>query len=415
MARFQRVSDWLAPIVYLSGNWISRTGVFLVTAAVVFGILLLPASMGHQNGNPYFGILAFLILPAVFLAGLVLIPLGIAIQRRRGQSPAKALPLTSANPEWMKLVRFLAVATVLNIAIASYAAFGAVSYMESNSFCGKACHVVMAPEHTALAFGPHAQVECVACHVGPGAAGFIKAKMGGIRQLALLVTNTYSRPIPGAADRMMPVKERCEMCHSLIRQTGDKLVIFSRFNDDAQNTPATTVLAVHVGKIHSTHVNDLDCLECHNRPAHTFESPEDGVDQAMARGTISRELPFARKQGVAILQKPYASREDAAAQIPAAFSGYYRQSYPDVFSKQGAEIARAGGELAAIYARNIYPNLKLGWNTHASNLGHTEAPGCFRCHDGGKVTQDCAACHNLVAVGDADPQVLKDLGMAPAP
>ncbi|MGH9593588.1 MAG: NapC/NirT family cytochrome c, partial [Bryobacteraceae bacterium] len=380
---------------------------------------LLPASLGHPNGNPYFGILAFLILPAVFLGGLLLIPIGIAIKRRRGPPESRdkigPLVLTSANPEWMKLVRFLAVTTVMNIAIAGYAAFGAVSYMDSNSFCGRACHFVMAPEYTALAAGSHAQVECVACHIGPGAAGFIKAKMGGIRQLAMLATNTYSRPIPGAADSMMPAKVRCERCHSLIRQTGDKLVIFSRFNDDEQNTPATTVLAVHVGKIHSTHVDNLDCLECHNRPAHRFESPEAGVDAALARAAISRALPFARKQGVAILQKPYASREVAAAQIPAAFADYYRQTYPDVSSKNSAEIAGAGTELAAIYARNVYPDLKLGWNAHPSNLGHTEAPGCFRCHDGGAITQDCGTCHNLLAVGEADPQILKDLGMAGTP
>jgi hypothetical protein len=415
MGRFQRLSDWLAPIVYLSGNWISRTGVFLVTAAVVFGILLLPASLGHPSGNPYFGILAFLILPAVFLGGLLLIPIGIAMKRRHGPSDTGPLHLTSANPEWMKLVRFLAVATVMNIAIAGYAAFGAVSYMDSNSFCGKACHVVMAPEHTALAAGSHAQVECVACHVGPGAAGFIKAKMGGIRQLAMLATNTYSRPIPGAADRMIPAKKRCQQCHSLVRQTDDKLVVLSRFNDDEQNTPATTVLAVHVSKIHSTHVDNLDCLECHNRPAHRFQSAEDGVDAAIAQGAIARELPFARKQGVAILQKPYATREIAAAQIPAAFADYYRQAYPDVASKNSAEIARAGAGLAAIYARNVYPDLKLGWNSHPSNLGHTEAPGCFRCHEGGAITQDCSACHNLLAVGEAAPQILKDLGMAGPP
>jgi len=209
MARFQRFSGWLSPIVYLSGNWISRTGVFLVTAAVIFGVLLLPASLGHPNGNPYFGILAFLLLPAFFLAGLALIPIGIAIQRRRGRPAHAVLPLTSANPEWMKLVRFLGVATVLNIAIAGYAAYGAVSYMDSNSFCGRACHVVMAPEHTALSFGPHAQVECVACHIGPGASGFVKAKWGGLRQLMMLATNTYSRPIPGATDRMIPARDRC--------------------------------------------------------------------------------------------------------------------------------------------------------------------------------------------------------------
>jgi len=48
-------------------------------------------------------------------------------------------------------------------------------------------------------------------------------------------------------------------------------------------------------------------------------------------------------------------------------------------------------------------------------------PGCFRCHDGAhttktgdSITQDCNACHNLLAVEDPNPKVLADLGMAPA-
>jgi hypothetical protein len=45
-------------------------------------------------------------------------------------------------------------------------------------------------------------------------------------------------------------------------------------------------------------------------------------------------------------------------------------------------------------------------------------PGCFRCHDGshtatnGKTTpQDCSICHNLLAVDEAKPKVLSDLGI----
>jgi hypothetical protein len=47
-----------------------------------------------------------------------------------------------------------------------------------------------------------------------------------------------------------------------------------------------------------------------------------------------------------------------------------------------------------------------------------EYPGCFRCHDGdhnakdGKsITQDCAVCHNLLAVDEAKPKALTDLGI----
>jgi hypothetical protein len=55
----------------------------------------------------------------------------------------------------------------------------------------------------------------------------------------------------------------------------------------------------------------------------------------------------------------------------------------------------------------------------SNDLGHTDFPGCFRCHDGshtgenGKaITQDCNACHEPLAMGEASPEILKTLGIA---
>ena len=48
------------------------------------------------------------------------------------------------------------------------------------------------------------------------------------------------------------------------------------------------------------------------------------------------------------------------------------------------------------YSQNVFNDLKVTWGTYANNLGHTDFPGCFRCHDdshvaSGKKTigQDC--------------------------
>jgi len=49
-------------------------------------------------------------------------------------------------------------------------------------------------------------------------------------------------------------------------------------------------------------------------------------------------------------------------------------------------------------------------------------PGCFRCHDdqhansdgSRKIPQDCSTCHNLLAMDEANPKILADLGLAPA-
>jgi hypothetical protein len=87
-----RFRDWLSPVVYLSNNWISLVGVVLVTSSAVFWLFLLPASLGYESINPYMGILGFLIVPAVFIGGLLIIPLGIWLrfrqERKRGSYPS---------------------------------------------------------------------------------------------------------------------------------------------------------------------------------------------------------------------------------------------------------------------------------------------------------------------------------------
>ena len=69
--------------------------------------------------------------------------------------------------------------------------------METETFCGQSCHV-MAPEFRAHQVSPHSKVACVDCHVGPGAGGWLHAKMNGTRQLIEAVLNSYPRPIPSA-------------------------------------------------------------------------------------------------------------------------------------------------------------------------------------------------------------------------
>lgn len=395
-------ADWLSPIVYLSSNWISRVGVFLVTTAVVSGILLVPVAMAQGAANAYLGLLAFVVLPILMFAGLALIPLGIAWQRARLRR-AGAVPTPSTSHDWVSLFRFVAVATVLNVIIGGYGAYSSVHYMETNAFCGTTCHTIMQPQYTNLAVGNHASIDCVACHVGPGASGFVQAKLGGMRQLVSMATGSYAKPIPGAAEKMSPVAERCESCHSAFRDSADKLRVLRSYYDDEANTPAVTVLMMHTRKIHAAHAV-TDCLECHNRPAHTFATAEAAADEALARGAISPMLPFAKKQAVAILSAAYANREDAARRIPEAWAAYYQQSHPGVWTDRRAEVTGSGDAVAAIYANNVFPDMKVGFGTYTSLLGHTANPGCFRCHDGSEAapTQDCSACHELVA----DPSVL---------
>ena|ERR1035441_5549543 len=168
-------------------------------------------------------------------------------------------------------------------------------------------------------------------------------------------------------------------------------------------------------------IREMDCMDCHNRPSHTYELPDRAVERAMAAGLISPALPFAKKKAVEILKVAYPSRDEAAGRIPEAFAAYYRQSYPAVWSQRQAQVTSSGNQVLAIYDRNIFPDMNVTWGKYPNNIGHTDFPGCWRCHDsnhtaktGAVITQDCNACHNMLADDEANPKVLTDLGITEA-
>jgi hypothetical protein len=83
-----------------------------------------------------------------------------------------------------------------------------------------------------------------------------------------------------------------------------------------------------------------------------------------------------------------------------------------------ALVEQAAGAVTKIYLRNIFTDMKVNWGVHPNNLGHNDFPGCFRCHDGSRtsadgrtISNDCSACHNLLAVQEENPKILSDLGI----
>ena len=466
----------LSPFIYLSNNWLSLIGVVVVTTATVFWLFLLPTTLRGETENPYFGILAFLTIPAFFFAGLALIPAGIWWKHKRegrtGIYPAHFPPLTWRNHELRRLAYFVGATTLVNMAIASQLSYGAINYMDSVTFCGQTCHTVMQPEFTAYQNSPHSRVECVKCHIGPGAGWFVRSKLSGLGQVVAVTFNTYPTPIPTPVHNLRPARETCETCHWPQKYGEDRMRVISKFADDEANSQTKTVLLMKIGGgnhgigIHGTHlgagvriryqpsdearqnipwveysgpgrttvyaapgakpasaqpVREMDCMDCHNRPSHAYELPERAVDTAMRTGMVSAKLPFAKKKAVEILKVNYASREEAAQRIPAAFEAYYRGSYPDIWAGRQAEVTSSAKQVVAIWERNIFPAMKVTWGAYPINIGHTDFPGCFRCHDGdhaakdGKsITQDCNACHNLLAMDEPAPKILTDLGLATA-
>jgi hypothetical protein len=457
----------------LTQHWLSLLGVALIATALVSWLFVLPQQIRGHADNPYVGIVVFLVLPAVFFTGLLLIPVGVYLSKRqiRGKLAEETFDRKTAL---RRIAWFFGVTTLLNILIGTQVTYRAVKHMETPQFCGATCHT-MNPELAAYENSPHSRVECVECHVAPGAAGWLSSKTSGIRQLVETVLKTSPRPIPSAieSNRLVPARETCEECHWPQKFGGARLRVFSKYAEDETNTRTETVLMMMVGGnkisgIHVAHLGpgvhirfaasdplrqtipwieyrntdtgearafvgtdpspdsgkapakfEMQCVDCHNRPTHTFDLPERAMDKALALGEVSATLPFIKKKGVELLKANYASSADAGAYLPVALVSYYQKTYPDLYSRRSQEINQASQAILAIYQRNVFPELKVSWGTYPNNLGHTDFPGCFRCHDGahtsadGKtITQDCTACHEALAMDEASPEILKTLGIA---
>jgi hypothetical protein len=105
----------------------------------------------------------------------------------------------------------------------------------------------MGPELKAYAMGPHREVSCAECHVEPGIAGWVKAKINGTKQLFQVITGTFPKPIPAPDHGQLPsTKFSCEKCHSktsLIEQGGPiRIVIQNRYSKDEPNTKSSVAL-----------------------------------------------------------------------------------------------------------------------------------------------------------------------------
>ncbi len=487
MPIFQKFREhWVRPALFFGNNPLSLAGGALTTASGVTMIGYWVVELfGRSNDNPYLGIIFFLILPAIFIAGLVMIPFGVYFRRRdlkkAGRIPAVFPEIDLNDRIFRHGLDIVLVATIVNLLVVSIASYRGASYMDSPEFCGQSCHV-MHPEYAAYQVSAHSHVACVDCHIGSGATSYFEAKVNGTKQLievtlrpvagmAPKLIPTYPTPIPSPVQNLRPAREICEGCHTPARFIGEKLLVKSSFADDETNTETQSVVVLHLGGsdslshltgIHGVHLGHieyittdasrttipwvqrrnadgsetvftasslngampkgerrvLDCVDCHNRAAHTMQTAEDALNRAMAEGAVSPELPWVHKESLELLKANYATEDEARTKIPAQLEAFYRTQHPEVMTTK-ANLVKASGEgLVNIFTHNVFPEMKVTWGTHPNHIGHMSYPGCFRCHDGdhttkdGKaITQDCAACHNLLAVDEAKPKVLSDLGI----
>jgi hypothetical protein len=142
----------------------------------------------------------------------------------------------------------------------------------------------------------------------------------------------------------------------------------------------------------------MDCVDCHNRPAHTLSfTPQRAVDRALALNRVAREIPFVRREAVAALSAEYADRAAALDAIATRLNEFYR-SRPDVDARTVARVVTATQQ---VWAQNVFPPMRVTWGTYPRHGGHVDTPGCFRCHDdrkaadGTTISQDCELCHSI--------------------
>ncbi|HEY2904886.1 MAG TPA: NapC/NirT family cytochrome c [Vicinamibacterales bacterium] len=421
---------------------IAIVGMVLTTISASLFLVVFLADLFGWHSNPYVGIVFFLILPALFLLGLALIPLGAWVERRRrarGQAASDWPRFDLNDPKQRYTAVIIFLLTIANVVIVSLAAYRGVEYMDSPQFCGQTCHTVMKPEWAAYQDGPHSRVSCVQCHVGPGATGFARAKLSGTRQLLAVTFHTYTRPIGSPVRNLRPATETCEQCHWPEKFHGDKIRRVAEYASDEKNTETLTTLQVHVGGgserfgtaqgIH-WHMNvgnqveyiatddkrdvipwvrvtdragnvreyatagvtpeqlakgerrRMDCMDCHNRPSHlNAATPERAVDEMIARGAIPRTLPFVRREAVKAVQATYATEDAAVQGISRTMREFYRSQSPQPGASGQRDVDKAVQAVATIYRRNVFPDMNVRFGTYPSNIGHVDSPGCFRCHD----------------------------------
>jgi len=95
---------------------------------------------------------------------------------------------------------------------------------------------------------------------------------------------------------------------------------------------------------------------------------------------------------------------------------WYRKHYPQIVEANMPLIEKAITGVQQAYSENVFPSMKIGWNTYPNFLGHKNDSGCFRCHDdahtttaGETISQDCETCHIILAEEEENPEILKIL------
>ena len=427
-------------------NPLSLTGMVLamvgIATAVVLGIL----TFTKPEPSPYLSILAWIAAPGVAYLGIFALVAGLFLERRRRHRAAPDqvaahFQIDLNQPGLHRTLYAVVVTAILLLMGTGVGTYQAYEFTESTAFCAATCHSVMAPERVTHRISPHAQVECAACHVGRTPVQYLEAKLYGLKELYLLATNKYPRPIPTPVHVMQPLRENCANCHWERIYWGKLHRDYSHYIAANDNQRWTVKMNVKVGGMYrfggegegihwhmkikpkvqyiatdarlqkipwvrvvedgrevifrsaedqvsdadlvKSPVREMTCVDCHSRPAHQFKAPILAIDDAMARGYIDPLLPQVKAKGVELLAaRDYTTQEGGMLAIRERLLAYYQKQHPEVFRNQQDKLHRAANALATLYQQNFFPEMKSDWRAYPDNIGHFVSDGYFRCHDG---------------------------------
>ncbi|MEX0330480.1 MAG: cytochrome c3 family protein [Puniceicoccaceae bacterium] len=442
-------------------NWISATGAVGALSALFAFFLLFALDATQAESSPYLGILTFIVAPFFLILGLCLMFVGWLVDRYylsklEGKTSFLQFSLDfSQRRERKKFVIFIAGGTgfLFLSALGSYKTY---HFTESNMFCGEVCHTIMEPEYATYALSPHARVNCVECHIGEGATWYVKAKIDGLYQVYAALANKYPTPVPTPIESLRPAQDTCEKCHWPQVFTGNLDRTYEHFMADYDDEEFTTRIILKVGggdprlgdvrgihwhtdpnnkveyiavdekrlevpwvrlkkgdseevvfmhedydmeDLEGHEIRTMDCMDCHNRPAHILLPPNDAVDRAISLKRLNPEYTDLKYTVVDLLVGEYGNTEEAYAAIREGLLAEYEEE-PDVETTIE--------EVQRIYTENFFPKMKADWSAYPNHIGHKNWPGCFRCHGGSHYNVeteapmqagDCNDCHTILAQG----------------
>ncbi len=223
-------------------NWTSIIGASIALMNFVFIIFLLIISFVFDIGSSYIGLFIYMILPAFLITGLILIPVGMFLSKRKSKKRGdrvgtKDWPLIDFNsPGTRNASVIFVVGTMVLLIFSAVGSYEAFHITESVEFCGKLCHKVMEPEFVAYHESSHERVSCVECHVGNGADWYVKSKLSGLYQVYSVLAKKYPTPIPTPIHNLRPARQTCEQCHWPEKFYDRKLKIKRSYLSDEGNT-----------------------------------------------------------------------------------------------------------------------------------------------------------------------------------